>query len=139
MSLNIETKKGPPERLMLIAAAMQARKATKRARPAAAPKPKAPRKRDRSSDAARYHAAVQDGLCVECREHPAKEWQRRCEWCRVARNERQQKERQARFEAGLCVRCPNRHVEGGRMCEECRQKSAMAIAAKRAAGKVAPT
>lgn len=136
MSLNIETRKGPPERLMMIAAAAQARKARKtqkRPRPAAAPKPKTPRKRDRSSDAVRYHADVDKGLCVECRETEAKPGQRRCDECRVARNARQTKERQARFDAGLCVRCPNRHVDGGRMCEECRGKARDAIAAKRAA------
>lgn len=155
MSLDIETRKGPPERLMLIAAAMQARKAPKRsflepqralpaetkrtflepqsARPVAAPRPKTPRKRDRSGDMRRYREAQARGDCVECRERKAVPGKTRCETCFGAKNRRQAASRQRRIEAGICADCPRPCVPGNRRCEPCKEKARQQAAKRKAA------
>lgn len=66
-----------------------------------------------------YEERKQQGICIRCGKHKAKEGQCRCEYC-IAKDTRARQTREfhlSRFERGLCRWCDNPVEEGFKVCE----------------------
>jgi hypothetical protein len=112
-----ETRKGPEDRLRMIAAIAQRR--------APEPMPTPPRatrgrgakatRNKRDAEKLRYHHARKTGTCVECNQRPSG-GRARCEQCTRDKNERQNLQRAEARAAGRCTQCREPAAPGYKLC-----------------------
>jgi hypothetical protein len=130
-----ETRKGPENRLRMIAAIAQRR--------APAPTPKPPRatsgrsaqaiRNKRSTEKLRYHDARKTGTCVECKQRPSG-GRARCDQCASDKNARQNRQRAEARAAGRCTQCRQPAALGYKLCPRHLEISRNRTASSRAQG-----